>query len=78
MNLDRLRRERPGLFFSSDERELVSAFDEPPEEVREAFLNVLPKLLKIYRKKREAFRKKDERLWREVVEEEAELVGSGM
>lgn len=78
MDLDRLRRDRPELFLSSDERELVSAFEEPPEEIREAFLDAIPKLLEIYKKKRQALATKSERLWREVIEEEADLVGSGI
>jgi|WetSurMetagenome_2_1015567.scaffolds.fasta_scaffold575734_2 hypothetical protein len=77
MDLDRVRAERPNIFLTSDERELVSAFDEPPEEVRQAFLDALPKLLIIYQKKRRALANKDERLWNEVIVDEAALVGSG-
>jgi hypothetical protein len=77
MDLDRLRSERPGFFLTSEERELVNAFDEPPEEVRQAFLDALPKLLVIYQKKRQALANQDERLWHEVILEEAALVGSG-
>jgi hypothetical protein len=78
MDLDRLRAERPNIFLNSDERELVSAFDEPPEEVRQAFIDALPKLLVIYQKKRRALAESNERLWNEVILEEAALVGSGL
>jgi hypothetical protein len=77
MDLDRLRRDCPDIFLTSDERELVYAFEEPPEEVREAFLRALPKLLKIYQKKRKALANRDERAWNEVILEEAALVGTG-
>ncbi|OGL74492.1 hypothetical protein A3E39_02690 [Candidatus Uhrbacteria bacterium RIFCSPHIGHO2_12_FULL_60_25] len=78
MDLDRLRRDRPDLFLASDERELVAGFEEPPDEIREAFLDAIPKLILIYNKKRDAFRRKDEKLWKEVIHEEADLIGSGM
>lgn len=78
MDLDRLRRDRPELFLASDERELVAAFEEPPEEIREVFLDAIPKLLEIYRLKRRALAERNERLWQEVVQEEAELIGMGL
>ncbi len=78
MDLDRLRRDRPDLFLTSEERELVAGFEEPPEDIREAFLDAIPKLILIYKKKRDAFRRKDEALWKEVIQEEADLIGSGL
>lgn len=75
MNLERLREERPDIFLSTDERALVAAFEEPPEEVREAFLNAIPSLLRIYAKKRQALAAGDAALWQEVLHEEADLVG---
>ncbi len=78
MNLDRLRRERPEILLASDERELIAAMDEPPEPVREAFLDAIPSLLSIYTKKRKALEQRDENLWREVLADEADLVGMGM
>lgn len=74
MNLQRLREERPDIFLTTDERELVAGFEEPPEEVRAAFLNAIPALLAIYAKKRQAFATGDEALWREVLHQEADLV----
>jgi hypothetical protein len=75
MDLDRLRAERPEIFLASDERELVAGFEEPLEEVREAFLEAIPALLAIYAKKRRALREGSQALWKEVLEEEAALVG---
>ncbi|MEN9558199.1 MAG: hypothetical protein RL141_568 [Candidatus Parcubacteria bacterium] len=75
MDLDRLRRERPDILLSSDERELVAAFEEPPEVVRDPFLEAIPQLLRIYAKKRRALAQGDTALWQEVLHEEAELVG---
>jgi hypothetical protein len=77
MDLERLRRERPDLFLKSDERELVTGFDEPPDEVREAFLDALPSLIQIYHKKREAIVKHDPALWKSAVSDEVELIGMG-
>lgn len=78
MNLDRLRAERPDILLASDERELIASMDEPPESVRNAFLDAIPTLLSIYTKKRRALQARDESLWREVLRDEADLVGMGM
>jgi len=75
MDLQRLREERPDILLATDERELVAAFEEPLEEIREAFLDAIPALLVIYAKKRQALTTGDEALWREVLHEEADLVG---
>ena len=77
MNLDRLRRDRPEILLASDERDLVASMDEPPEPVRELFLDALPSLLSIYAKKRQAIKENSDVLWREVLAEEADLVGMG-
>ena len=75
MDLDRLRAERPEIFLASDERALVAGFDEPDDDIREAFLDAIPSLLMIYAKKRNALAKGDAALWNEVLHEESELVG---
>lgn len=75
MDLNRLREERPDIILATDERALVEAFEEPDEDIRELFLDAIPNLLAIYAKKRLAFREGNEALWREVLHEEAELVG---
>ena len=75
MNLDRLRIERPDILLSSEERVLVEGFDEPADDIREMFVDAIPRLLDIYAKKRKALQEGDEALWRVVLHEEAELVG---
>jgi len=78
MDLDRLRAERPDVFLASDERALVAAFDEPDDDIREAFIDAIPSLLGIYAKKRKALQEGDDALWREVLHEESELVGGAI